>query len=285
MTREFLAVDVETANQSRGSICQIGIARYVDGIMTGGWSRLVDPEERFQAINTRIHGISPEEVRGEKSFLDLYPVLYRLLHGKVCISHSDFDVQAIDQACRKYSLKTPQAKWIDTAAAARSQAPTGYAGGFKLDTLCEFIGYKFKHHDALEDAAACGQVFLAAESGLFSDLPLGGEIKKSAPYQKSVTRDGNPEGSLFGKTIVFTGKISISKTEAADLAQSAGISVKSSVSKKVDYVVVGEQDLAATKGHTKSSKHRKAEDLASNGHHIKIIDEHEFRELIATQEQ
>ncbi|WP_295802170.1 exonuclease domain-containing protein [uncultured Microbulbifer sp.] len=285
MTREFLAVDIETANQSRGSICQIGIARYVDGKMTGGWSALVDPEEGFQAINTRIHGISSVEVRGEKTFPQIYPVLYRLLHGKVCISHSDFDVQAIEQACRKHSLKTPQPKWIDSAAAARSQAPAGYTGGFKLDTLCEFIGYKFKHHDAIEDAAACGQVFLAAESGLFSGLPSGGETKKSNPYPKAVTRDGNPEGPLFGKAIVFTGKISISKTEAADLAQSAGISVKSSVSKKVDYVVVGEQDLVATKGHAKSSKHRKAEELASTGHHIRIIDEYEFRELILATEE
>ena len=57
----FNAIDVETANYSRSSICQIGIAKVVDGAVVDRWSTLVNPEDEFIGHLTRIHGISPEQ--------------------------------------------------------------------------------------------------------------------------------------------------------------------------------------------------------------------------------
>ena len=46
-------------------------------------------------------------------------------------------------------------------------------------------------------------------------------------------------------------------------------------------LVVGDQDLNVLAGHTKSSKHRKAEDMQSAGHPIRIIGESSFKSLVA----
>lgn len=45
-------------------------------------------------------------------------------------------------------------------------------------------------------------------------------------------------------------------------------------------MIVGDQDLTLLAGHTKSTKHRKAEELIAAGHPIRIIGEAEFLALI-----
>ena len=68
---------------------------------------------------------------------------------------------------------------------------------------------------------------------------------------------------LAGKTIVLTGGMqTLSRDEASALAQAAGARVASSVSKKTDFVVAGENP---------GSKHAKAVDLG-----VEVIDEREF---------
>jgi DNA polymerase-3 subunit epsilon len=45
-------------------------------------------------------------------------------------------------------------------------------------------------------------------------------------------------------------------------------------------LVVGDQDLKLLAGHTKSSKHRKAEELAERGQPIRILQESDFQVLM-----
>ncbi|OYW42192.1 MAG: exonuclease, partial [Rhodobacterales bacterium 12-64-8] len=58
-------------------------------------------------------------------------------------------------------------------------------------------------------------------------------------------------------------------------------SVKAGVTKETTHLVVGDQDLSVLAGHTKSSKHRKAEDMQRAGHPIRIIGESAFKSLVA----
>jgi DNA ligase (NAD+) len=71
---------------------------------------------------------------------------------------------------------------------------------------------------------------------------------------------------LAGKTFVLTGRISMPREEAKELVEQLGGTVASSVSKKTDYVVAGEEP---------GSKLAKAKELG-----VKVIDEQTFRELV-----
>jgi DNA polymerase III epsilon subunit-like protein len=66
---EFVAIDVETANADLASICQIGIAHFVDGKFCEIWESLVNPEDEFDFINISIHGIDESMVAGDKTDL------------------------------------------------------------------------------------------------------------------------------------------------------------------------------------------------------------------------
>jgi NAD-dependent DNA ligase len=93
-------------------------------------------------------------------------------------------------------------------------------------------------------------------------------------------RDGNPEGILFGETLVFTGTLSMFRAEAADLAAQAGCNVADTVTKATTLLVVGDQDIRMLAGQEKSRKHRKGEELIAKGHAIRILAERDFVRLI-----
>lgn len=284
---EFVAIDVETANADMASICQIGLARYRDGKLVDEWSSLVDPEDYFDFINVDIHGITEKDVADAPKFPDVLQNVSNYLSGGVCVSHTHFDRVSIDRALNRYSLSQIDTVWLDSARVARRAWEECAWSGYGLSNVCKIIGHEFKHHDALEDAKASGQVLIAAieKTGLDIDAWLKRVSQPIDPLNSSsgftIKRDGNPEGELYGEVLVFTGALEIPRREAANLAASIGCTVASGVTKKTTLLVVGDQDVTKLSGKTKSSKHLKAEELAANGHGIRIIKESDFKELVS----
>jgi DNA polymerase-3 subunit epsilon len=72
---DFIALDVETANADFGSICSIGLVHFRGGIVFKSLTILVDPEDEFDPINIRIHGIRPEDVAGRPTMAKVFPVI------------------------------------------------------------------------------------------------------------------------------------------------------------------------------------------------------------------
>lgn len=285
---EFVALDVETANADMASICQIGLARYENGSLVEEWKTCVDPEDYFDGINILIHGIDEATVKGAPTLPCIASCLCDRLSGRVSVCHTHFDRVSLRQAFAKYNLPAPGFTWLDSARVAR-RAWTEFAkGGYGLRNVCEFLGYEFTHHDALEDAKAAAQVLLAAMAK--TGLDVAGWLKRveqpifpssaSRSERPGISRDGNPEGALYGEVLVFTGALSISRNEAADMAANIGCAVADGVTKNTTILVVGDQDVRKLAGQEKSSKHRKAEDLIKKGRALRIIRETDFKELV-----
>ncbi len=97
----------------------------------------------------------------------------------------------------------------------------------------------------------------------------------------SIKREGNQEGPLFGEVVVFTGALTISRKEAADLAAQAGCEVVPTVKRTTTLLVVGDQDIKNLAGHDRSAKHRKAEELVAKGQNIRILCESDFQKLLS----
>ena len=93
------------------------------------------------------------------------------------------------------------------------------------------------------------------------------EKMKASGVEVGVTESENVAGGkLTGKTFVLTGELlSFTRDEAKDMIRKAGGDISSSVSKKTDYVVAGENP---------GSKYQKASELG-----VKIINEEEFKKL------
>lgn len=81
---------------------------------------------------------------------------------------------------------------------------------------------------------------------------------------------------------MFTGALSITREQAADMAAEAGCDVTAGVSQRTTLLVVGDQDVRALAGRRKSSKHRKADELRAQGQPPRILAECDFPRLIET---
>jgi len=284
----FVAIDVETSNSDMASICQVGIVCYEDGVMTNEWSSLINPQDYFASINVGIHGITKRDVKDAPVFSDVYETISKLISNTVCVSHTHFDRVSLDKVIRKYKLNPIETNWLDSARVARRAWEECAWKGYGLAKVCKLIGFNFKHHDALEDAKACGAVIIAASEK--TELDLNGWLTRvGQPIDlttlnsvSKVTRDGNSEGELYGQILVFTGALDIPRKIAADMASSIGCAVGSSVTKKTNYLVVGDQDVTKLAGKEKSSKHLKAETLIGKGVDIRILKESDFQSLVDT---
>ena len=158
----FTAIDVETANSDMASICQIGVARFVDGRVVDEWVTLIDPEDRFSSRNVRVHGIREKDVRGRPTFPQIVRQLDSFLRNEICVCHTHFDRVALAKVFDKYGLEPIDLVWLDSATVTRQTWADCSRRGYGLADVTRKIGYEFAHHDALEDAKACGHVLIAA---------------------------------------------------------------------------------------------------------------------------
>lgn len=280
----FVAIDVETANADMASICQIGLVKVSGGNIVDEWVTYVDPEDFFDGINVSIHGIDENIVKGAPTYPEIAKTLYSYLQGTIAVCHTHFDRVAINQACQRYGIEVPLINWLDSARVARRAWSECSSRGYGLHNVCQLLGYEFQHHDALEDAKAAAHVLQAAveKTGLDLDAWLR---RVQQPIDPSDSRDGNPEGELYGEVLVFTGALEIPRREASDLAASVGCSVEPGVTKKTTMLVVGDQDVTKLAGNTKSSKHRKTEQLIEKGASIRILRESDFKELVRVSQE
>ena len=163
----FIAIDVETANNNIASICQVGLVRFIAGKTTNEQaSILVNPSGSFDPHNVNIHGITECDVADAPTFDQAYEEIVWYMSGAICVSHTNFDRRAIENAIARYGLAPIQCEWLDSLMVARMVWKQ--RSRYDLKSLCRMIGHQFRHHDALEDAKACGYVLLAAveQSGI-----------------------------------------------------------------------------------------------------------------------
>ncbi|PQO24902.1 hypothetical protein C2I36_00470 [Rhodobacteraceae bacterium WD3A24] len=176
----FVALDVETANHDRGSICQIGVACVRPDNSIETWATYVDPQTSSWVF-THIHGITNSMVSGAPTFEQVLPVLEQSLSGLTVCQHSGFDRSAIRAACSASNRPEPDWDWLDSVSVARRAWPELKGnGGHGLGSLKTHLGLSFEHHDAGEDARAAAEVVLHAESARVapaSVIPGGGANK------------------------------------------------------------------------------------------------------------
>jgi len=144
----FNVIDVETANEDRASICQIGIVKVQDGEIREQWKTLINPEERFDPWNVEIHGIDEQTVENSPTLPEVSAQLREQLQGTTLISHTAFDRVALNRALDKYGLQSIDVAWLDSARIVRRAWPDIYGQrGWGLKNVAKDFSISFKHHE------------------------------------------------------------------------------------------------------------------------------------------
>ena len=305
---DFVAVDLETATSSHNSSCAIGIAVVQGGEITHTEKWLIRPPDNYyEEINIRIHGITAEQTENSPNFPEVWESVQSFIGDSLVVAHSaaSADMSFIRKSSTHYDFTPPNFRYVCSRDMARLMWPNRLS--YRLKDLSKEFEIELNHHDPVSDAKAAAKLALlmceelrmvsledaAFELGYFprpfsiATAREGGkregiravkaqEVKARLAKVKGV-EISEDIGSLRDKTLLFTGKLSLMDRKVAKLlAQEAGASTVSGVSNKVDYLVVGQQDSGKVGEDGRSSKMKKAEELKATGHHIEIIDEVDF---------
>jgi DNA polymerase III epsilon subunit-like protein len=164
----FFALDVETANHDRASICQVGVACVRPDNSIETWVTLVDPQTT-RWVFSGLHGINADMVQGAPTIGSVIDTLDTLLAGRTVYQHSGFDRSAVRAACDTLGRTEPSWDWQNSVSVARTTWPELKGnGGHGLASLKSHLGLRFEHHDAGEDARAAAELVLLAEKGAVS---------------------------------------------------------------------------------------------------------------------
>lgn len=165
---------------------------------------------------------------------------------------------------------------------------------YRLETVADYVEFypEGGYHDALVDCTATAAVFFRL--GFDKPFYARAYYPKKLPQKdygftpKDLVPAALPDDfqhPMRGKRIVFTGDLSIRRLDAAQMATDVGAIVRTSVSSKTDYLVVGAQDATIVGPDGMSGKERKAHELNETGKaSIKTINEDEFIALIGGTE-
>lgn len=158
MERYTLAIDFETANRNSRSICAFGWSVLSAGKVLTSEQVLINPEEDFDSGNIRVHGIRPSDVWDAPALPEAMAAhgLFELIEqAELVVAHNAaFDMGALQKAVQKYDLyQMPTFQYGCTVKLSRKLYP--WLPNHKLNTMAEFLGVSFKHHDAKEDAYIC----------------------------------------------------------------------------------------------------------------------------------
>jgi DNA polymerase III subunit epsilon len=159
----FVAIDFETANRSRGSVCSVGLVVVENLRIVETVSRLIKPYPNYyERMNVSIHGIRPEMTEHEKTFEELWPELRPYLHNRQVVAHNaPFDMGELRQVLNWYNLEHPNLNYFCSVQISRKV----FSGlfNYQLPTVCAYLDIDdLKHHDATSDAIACAKIVIEA---------------------------------------------------------------------------------------------------------------------------
>jgi DNA polymerase III subunit epsilon len=184
----FTAIDFETANRSRSSICSIGIAIVENGKLRKTEHILIKPTPNYyDGFNTFLHGIADRHTKDKKTFREQWKNLKPFFHNQTIIAHN----AAFDCSVLRFTLDTARLAYpdLDYHCTYRLAQKTVSLSSHRLHDVSNHFKIKLKHHNAESDARASALIALKLC-----------ENHKCSSLEELSTGLGFKIGKIFSKT-------------------------------------------------------------------------------------
>ncbi len=158
---DLAAIDFETANNERSSVCSVGVVIVRNGEIVDSFYSLIQPEPNYYNYwCSQVHGLCHEDTDDAPIFPKVWSQIEPLIEGLPLVAHNKpFDEGCLKAVFRVYQMNYPDYKFYDTLAASRRKFR--YLPNHQLHTVAAACGYCLEnHHHALADAEACAAIAL-----------------------------------------------------------------------------------------------------------------------------
>lgn len=162
---DFAAIDFETANSNRSSICSVGIAIVHNEEIAEEIYKLICPTPNFYTLSW-VHGLTRDDTDSVPIFPEVWKEISERIDGLPLVAHnSSFDESCLRCAFEMYDMNYPEYEFHCTYRAAneyfRGLPKTIRPERSTLDCVSDFFGvYLGNHHNAIADARACAEIAL-----------------------------------------------------------------------------------------------------------------------------
>ncbi|KRF05305.1 hypothetical protein ASH00_13050 [Arthrobacter sp. Soil782] len=299
----FTAIDFETANSNRGSVCAVGLTKVQGGAVVDSASWLIKPPAsmgHFNPRNISVHGIQASDVVGAAKWKASLDRILAFAGSDVLVAHNaSFDRSVLRNACTESGFEPPELTFHCSVDLARRVLELE---NNKLPSVAKALGLApFQHHHAGADSAVCAQAVIAVArthalhtvDELWPTVRPTGSIA-SARYQRTPALAelpqpnlaADPTHPLYGQVVVFTGDlITLERGEAMQLVANSGAMNGKGITKKTTMLVIGQQDVNADSVaiSQRSGKERKALQYIESGQDIRAVSEKELLRWLQLQ--
>lgn len=303
MSLNFVAIDVETANSQRGSICSFGLAVVEDGevVRTESWlTRPPGELDWFDRFNIGLHGITPAMVVDAPAFCERLDQVLKVVGDRPVVAHNAaFDIGAIRQGCDADELDWPELTYGCTLVLSRRILSLL---SYRLPIVCAELGVPLlDHHEAGADATAAAHIALELarrqQATSLEELASGVHVRLGQlsghdwagcvrslsdsvgrgygdlPGASSAADPGHP---LYGQTMVFTGGMALRREDAWAAVASLGATPEKAVTKRTTMLVIGDGFTGNCVEEFHTGKAAKAVHWQAKGHTIEVLTEGDF---------
>ena len=268
----FTAFDFETAT-NKHMPCQLGlvVVRGSEIVEEKEWL-IRPPENRYDHFCMKAHGITPKDTENCKEFSELWNEIKPYFEHEVLVAHNvSFDRGVLLRAVDFYKLEDfREICYLCTCDMFKKG---------KLADVANTLDIKLNnHHNALCDARACAEIYLAYLNGAGRNFFRQYRPKDNSPLypERTVSLEAktqdlsiveNKNTIFYDKKVVISGefeKFPI-REELALLLKGFGADINGSVSRKTDIFIIGKKFGL--------KKMEQIEELKADGYQILILTE------------
>ena len=157
--KDFAAIDFETANNERSSVCSVGVVIVRNGEIVDTFYSLIQPEPNYYNYwCSQVHGLTREDTEEAPVFPKVWAQIEPLIEGLPLVAHNKaFDESCLKAVFRVYQMDYPDYPFYCTCVASRRKLP--HLPNHQLHTVAAACGFHLEnHHHALADAEACAWI-------------------------------------------------------------------------------------------------------------------------------
>lgn len=290
---DFTIIDLETTglDPTFDEIIEVGAIRVRNGDVTDTFSSLVKPEKEVDAFITEITGITNEMLADAPSISEIFPDFLSFVSNDIIVGHNvNFDINFVYDTNSKLYNQYFSNSFTDTLRLSRRLLPELEHHRLK-DLINHFEIDIERQHRSLDDCKATLECYnklksLAVEKYDTLDnfyIENKSKCKKRLDLSqiKTAVTEFDEDNPFFEKVCVFTGVLEkMKRSDAAQLVVDLGGICGNSVTKKTNYLILGNNDYCPTIRDGKSTKQKKAEELKLKGNDIEIISENTFYDML-----
>ncbi len=292
---KYVVVDLETTGLSPDwdRIIEIGAIKVENGKIVDTFQQLIYPDCEISSFIENLTGITNEMLANAPNIDKVLPLFDKFVGNSIVVGHNvNFDINFLYEDYQLILNKPFSNAFIDTMRISRKLYPDLEhhrlidvifhlkVTGSDLHRALNDCEYTYKCYEYMKKEIL--ETYGSLES--FQALFKNNHHSKSIDLTKLIADNDKFDEThrLYKKVCVFTGTLEkYSRQQAAQIVVNLGGTCGNLVTKKTNYLILGNNDYCSSIKNGKSTKQQKAEEYKLKGQDIEIIPESVFYDMIS----